>query len=112
MSGKRSQGLESQTVETSPDVAFFKTSSDILKNGAQADEVDEPQYGRWPVVSFEFEVYPETRALSPSELQNLCERFGSVRKVASVIGASESFVHQNRVVRRRSTRAIKDPPGL
>ena len=64
-------------------------------NGAEADEVDEQDYGARAVVSFEFEAYPEPKILNSDELRALYERYGSFYVVADAIGASESFARQN-----------------
>jgi hypothetical protein len=65
-----------------------------LTNGAQVEQVDEPHAQR-VVVCFEFEAYPEPKALSPDQLQELYKRLGSFVRVGQTIGTSEGFVRQN-----------------
>jgi len=63
--------------------------------GAQAEQVDEPFSGPEPVVCFEFEAYPEAKALGSCELRALYARYQSYYRVAELVGASEAFVRQN-----------------
>jgi hypothetical protein len=44
------------------------------------------------VVVFEFEAYPEPKALSRSDLKVLMKRFKTTVAVAKYIGVSQSFV--------------------
>lgn len=50
----------------------------------------------------EEESYPEPKALSPERLGTLYERYGTFRRVAEVIGASEAFAQQNTPIRQRA----------
>ncbi len=44
---------------------------------------------------FEFEAYPEAKALGPDELRALYSSYRSFYRVAELIGASEAFARQN-----------------
>lgn len=70
---------------------YFKNLA-FLKflNGAEVDEVDEPDFSGL-VVIFELPAYPEPKSLTPSELRALYAQYKSFYRVAEVIGASEGF---------------------
>ena len=62
-------------------------------------EVDEPQFlcldqlnRTEPVLSIEFEVYPEAKLLNPANLSQLVKKYGTTKAAACLIGASEAFV--------------------
>jgi hypothetical protein len=57
--------------------------------------VDEPNSNQSTIIVFEFEAYPEPKALSPVELMNLYVQHKNYRLIARIIGASEAFVRQN-----------------
>ena len=54
------------------------------------------------VITFEIESYPEPKALSPSELRALVERYRGFKQTARAIGdVSEGFVRQNLNIKRK-----------
>ena len=63
--------------------------------GAQVEQVDEPVYSHQAVVTFEFEAYPEAKALTPDQLRVLYQRYKSFYRVGDAIGTSEGFARQN-----------------
>ena len=69
-----------------------KNSSNSLTFGAQVEGVDEPR----AIFIFELAAYPEPKALSSRDLQELYNNLKSNQRVADLIGASEAFVRQNR----------------
>ena len=71
-------------------------------SGARVDEVDEPDSGARAVVLFEFEDYPEAKALTGMQLRALYERYRSFYRVGETIGASEAFARQNAWWKERS----------
>ena len=68
----------------------------LRRFGARAPEVEEPTLTARSII-FEFEVdeVAEPKALPPQELLKLISKYGSSRKTALVIGASDAFIRQN-----------------
>lgn len=52
-------------------------------------------YEALPVLQVDIESFPEAKCLSPSEISQLLERFGSANKLAEFLGVSPSFILQN-----------------
>ena len=51
--------------------------------------------GTEPVVTVDFEVYPEPKALSAADLAALAARHGGWVQAGRVVGVSEGFIRQN-----------------
>ena len=70
--------------------------SRTVGNGAREPEVEEPTLTARSII-FEFEVdeVAEPKALAPQDLLKLISKYGSSRKTALVVGASEAFIRQN-----------------
>ena len=65
-------------------------------SGAREPQVEEPLSGSQSILTeFELDEVAEPKALSSQNLRKLVFRYGSHRKVAIKIGASEAFVRQN-----------------
>ncbi len=80
------------------DKAYKRRNSNSLISGARVEQVDEPL----TTFIIELEAYPEAKALSPKELSQLYRALGSFKKVAEVIGSSESFATQNVKSKKRN----------
>ena len=66
-----------------------------LQLGAREPQVEEPLSGSQSIlIEFELDEVAEPKALSSQNLRKLVFRYGSHRKVAIKIGASEAFVRQ------------------
>lgn len=62
--------------------------------GGQVVEVVELARPTDPVVVFEFEEYPEPKALAPGQVRAVCARYTRYQDAADTLGASRSFVRQ------------------
>lgn len=77
--------------------------STSLCNGGQERKVVEPFRGlNEPVITVEFEAFPEAKALTVGELDRLHVRFGTNLRVAAHIGGSEGAVRDRRAGKMRS----------
>ena len=74
--------------------------SRTVLDGAQGEDVNEPFERSRAVVSFEFDDYPEAKALSKADLDVLYGNLKSFYLVGEVIGASEAFARHNVKQRR------------
>lgn len=76
--------------------------------GARVHEVEEPGLGLGPqlfrseiLLQVEFNEVAEPKALIPANLIELIRIYGNSGLVAQVIGASEAFVRQNSIPKRK-----------
>ena len=60
--------------------------------GRELAQVDEPPCRSSATLIFEFEAYPEPKALSATQLNALYEQLGTNKLVAKHIGSSKNYV--------------------
>lgn len=85
-------------------LAIFRLSRIMVtKNGGENPKVGE----HLGVVLFELECYPEPKALSKSDIQQISLRFSSIGKVANATGLSWTAVQERLSESRVWDRALK-----